>query len=171
MASVVSSTLPARRRLVRSVRQSSRTGSMNLFRTKARKFLVAVACLILLTVVWSFAHDWYLRTHPDTAFRAITGRELPAGVRATAYGHEMTDNLFHTTHYWLLEGSPSALRQVTSGTGFFESEDAQHMMPDLRRMFGSSVAVTQVVAGYEWELGRDRWYCIFAGESTACYAH
>lgn len=144
---------------------------MNLLRTKTRKLLVAVACLILLAVVWSFARDWYLRTHPDTAFRAITGRELPAGVRATAYGHEMNDNLFHTTHYWLLAGSPSALRQVTNGTGFVESEDAREMMPDLRGLFGVSTASTQVVAGYEWELGRDRWYCIFAGETTAFYAH
>jgi hypothetical protein len=144
---------------------------MNLLRTKTRKLLVAVACLILLAVVWSFARDWYLRTHPDTAFRAITGRELPAGVRATAYGHEMNDNLFHTTHYWLLAGSPSALRQVTNGTGFVESDDARDMMPDLRQLFGVSGISTQVVAGYEWELDRDRWYCIFAGETTAFYAH
>lgn len=144
---------------------------MNRLRTITRKPLVAVACLILLALAWSFARDWYLRTHPDTAFRAITGRELPAGVRATAYGHGMTDNLFHTTHYWLLAGSPSALRQVTNGTGFVESDDAREIMPDLRELFGVSVVSTQVVVGYEWELDRDRWYCIFAGETTAFYAH
>jgi len=104
-------------------------------------------------------------------YQAITGRELPAGVRATAYGHEMNDNLFHTTHYWLLSGSASALRQVTNGTGFVESDDAREMMPDLGRLFGVSGVSTQVVTGYEWELGRDRWYCIFAGETTAFYAH
>jgi hypothetical protein len=144
---------------------------MNLLRTKTRKLLIAVACLILLAVVWTFARDWHLRTHPDTAFKAITGRELPTGVRATAYGHEMNDNLFHITHYWLLAGSPSALRQITNGTGFVESDDARSMMPDLRRLFGVASFSTQVVAGYEWELDRDRWYCIFAGETTAFYAH
>ena len=144
---------------------------MNLLRTTTRKLLAAVACLIVLAVGWSFARDWHLHTHPDTAFRAITGRELPAGVRATAYRHEMNDNLFHTTHYWLLAGSPLALRQVTNGPGFVESDDARWMMPDLLRLFGVSGVSTQAVAGYEWELDRDRWYCIFAGETTAFYAH
>ncbi|MEY2789467.1 MAG: hypothetical protein RLZZ34_2610 [Verrucomicrobiota bacterium] len=143
---------------------------MKFLRTTIGKVLLVGVSLIVVAFLWSFGRDRYRRSHPDAAFRAITGRELPTGVRATAYGHEMTDNLFHTTHYWLLAGSPSALRQVTSGTGFVESEDARYFMPDLRNMFGNSV-VTQVVVGYEWELDRDRWYCIFAGETTACYAH
>ncbi|NJM55929.1 MAG: hypothetical protein HC841_08600 [Verrucomicrobiae bacterium] len=144
---------------------------MKLLRTTLGKVVLMGASLVVIAFGWKVARDLYWRTHPDVAFRAITGRELPAGVRAQKYGHEMNDNLFHTTHYWLLDGSPSALRQVTNGTGFVESEDARWMMPDLHRMFGSEVVTTQVVAGYEWELGRDRWYCILAGETTACYAH
>ena len=144
---------------------------MRLLRTRIGKVLLLGASLIIVGLLWSFGRDHYWRSHPDAAFRAITGRELPAGVRATAYSHEMNDNLFHTTHYWLLAGSPTALRQVTNGTGFAESEDARYMIPDFLRLFGSSVAATQVVAGYEWELGRDRWYCIFSGETTAFYAH
>jgi hypothetical protein len=144
---------------------------VKLLRTRIGKVLLVGASLILLTVLWSFGRDRYWRSHPEAAFRAITGRELPTGVRAMAYGHEMTDNLFHTTHYWLLAGSSSALRQVTNGTGFVESDDAREMMPDLRQLFGVSAVSTQVVAGYEWELDRDRWYCIFAGETTAFYAH
>ena len=83
----------------------------------------------------------------------------------------MNDNLFHTTHYWLLAGSRPALRQFTNGTGLVDSEDAREIMPDLQRLFRVSGISTQVVAGYEWELDRDRWYCIFAGETTAFYAH
>ena len=45
------------------------------------------------------------------------------------------------------------------------------MSPDLKRLFGVSGVSTQIVAGYEWELDRDRWYCIFAGEEIAFYAH
>jgi len=147
------------------------TPPVKLLRTKIGKVLLAGLSLILLVIVWDFGRDRYWRSHPDAAFRAITGRELPAGVHATAYSHEMTDNLLHTTHYWLLAGSPAALRQLTNDTGFVESEDARDMVPDLRRVFGVSDVSTQVVAGYEWELDRDRWYCIFAGETTAFYAH
>lgn len=144
---------------------------MKLLRTRFGRVSGVGRSLIILAILWSFWRDHYWRFHPDAAFRAITGRGLPAGVRATAYGHEMNDNLFHTTHYWLLAGSPSALRQVTNGTGFVESEDARYMMPDLHCLFGGGLIATQVVAGYEWELGHHRWYCILAGDTTALYAH
>lgn len=144
---------------------------MKLFRTRIGKILLVAGSLIALAILWSFGRDLYWRQNPDVAFRAITGRELPAGVRATAYRYEMNDNFLHTTHYWLLAGSPSGLRQVTNGTGFVESNDAAFMMSDFQHSFGPGVVTTQVVAGYEWDLGRDRWYCILAGEKTACYAH
>lgn len=132
--------------------------------------LVAALC-IAISFLWSVGQDFYWRSNPTSAFRAITGRDLPPGVTATAYNHEMTDNLFHTTHYWLLAGSPSALRKVTEGTGFVESPDALHMVPSLTLLFGSATAHPKVAVGYEWELDHDRWYCIFEGEATACYAH
>ena len=144
---------------------------MKFLRTKIGKVLLVAASVLIVAFLWSFGRDLYWRLNPDAAFRAITGRELPIGVRAMAYTHKLTDNLFHTTHYWLLEGSPSALLQVTNGTDFEESDDAFVMAPDLRRMFGVSIVSTQIVAGYEWELDRDRWYCIFAGRTNAFYAH
>ena len=144
---------------------------MKPIRIRIGKCVVIGVSLVVIAFLWSFRRDRYWHSHPDAAFREIIGRDLPAGVRARAYGHEMKDNLFHTTHYWLLGGSASALRQVINGTGFVESEDARYMMPDLHSVFGGSVIATQVVAGYEWEADRNRWYCIFAGETTACYAH
>lgn len=144
---------------------------MKLLHTRIGRIFLAGASLIVLISLFGFGRDLYYRWFPNVAFRAITGRELPSGVSATAYGSAMTDALFHTTHFWLLAGSPTALRQITNGTGFVESEGARYMVPDLRRMFGGSVVATQVVAGYEWEIARDRWYCIFAGETTAFYAH
>jgi hypothetical protein len=144
---------------------------VKLPRTRIGKVLLVGSSFIVAALSWSFGLDRYWRLHPHAAFRSITGRALPPGVRAKAYGREMNDNLFHTTHYWLVAGSPSALLQVTNGTGFVVSEDARYMMPDLHRTFGSGIEATQVVVGYEWELGRDRWYCILAGETTAFYAH
>jgi hypothetical protein len=128
--------------------------------------------LLLSVVLFQLVRDRHRRSHPDAAFKAITGRSLPPGVRSIAYTHKMTDNLFHTTHYWLLEGSPSALRQVTNGTGFQESlEDALIVASELHPLFGVTWPAKEIVAGYEWELDRDRWYCIFAGETNAVYAH
>ena len=108
---------------------------------------------------------------PSAAFTAITGRELPSGVTATQYRHEMTDNLFHTTHYWTLRGDITSLRQVVHGTGFFESGDARYALPDMKALFGLALGQSDVVTGFEWELDRDRWYCIFRDEQTALYAH
>ena len=72
---------------------------MKLLRTRIAKVLLTGVSLILFAILWSFAREWYWRSHPDAAFRAITGRELLAGVRAMEYGREMNDNFLHTTHY------------------------------------------------------------------------
>ena len=130
------------------------------------------AAIVVIVLVALFGQSLVFHLFPTFAFRHITRRPVPPGVRITAYESEVTDNLFHTTHYWMLTGSPSGLRQVIVGTGFEESlEDALGMMPDLSELFGVSLSSTQVVAGYEWELDRDRWYYIFAGETNALYAH
>ena len=133
---------------------------------------VLVAAIVLIVLVAVFGRSIVFHLFPTFAFRLVTGRPIPPGVRITAYASEVTDNLFHTTHYWMLAGSPSGLRQVIVGTGFEESlEDARAIMPELSELFGVPLFSTQVVAGYEWELGRDRWYYIFAGETNALYAH
>lgn len=54
---------------------------------------------------------------------------------------------------------------------FVESADAPATIPDLHQLFGVSGVSTKVAAGDGWELDRDRWYCIFAGETMAFYEH
>lgn len=144
----------------------------------AARILRPVRVMLLLAIVlvsvfaWNFARDKYWHKHPASAFRTITKRELPTGVSAIAYAHQMTDAILHTTHYWLLTGTSSSLRQVTNGTGFSESDDAQYCVPG-PAIFGVLNVSTQVVAGFEWGqyLERDRWYVIFTGETNAVYAH
>lgn len=139
----------------------------SFFGKKAAAFgFILVFCLIA-----TFTQHAYRSARPQSAFEAITGRSLPAGVTATQYGTDITDNLFHETHYWLLAGDASSLRRVTEGTGFFLSDDAPHILPDMQDLFGLPLTSTDVVAGYEWELDRDRWFCIFRGEQSALYAH
>jgi hypothetical protein len=136
-----------------------------------RKPFMVVALLLLLAAGGLGAWSWYLRAHPEVAFRWLTGRDLPPGVRAVAYANEITDNLFRTTHYWQLEGTAPALRQVTEGTGFAEStEEARWILPDLNEMFGLPWTRSDVLIGYESELDHDCWYVIFAGETSALYA-
>jgi hypothetical protein len=140
----------------------------SLRRHRAKALIVlALGSVLVAAVVWPGG-----RPDPDAKFRAVTGRQLPPGVHATAYASETTDNLFRRTHYWLLTGPPAALRQVTAGTGFAESlEDARATLPDVQRLFGVPLSGKDVVAGYEAELDRNRWFCIFADGTTALYAH
>lgn len=118
-----------------------------------------------------FAQLAYRIVFPQSAFERITGRSLPSGVTVTQYRANITDNFFHVTHYWLLSGDASSLRRVTKDTGFTLSDDAVHMLPDLQDLFGLPLTRADVVAGYEWELDRDRWFYIFRGEQTALYEH
>jgi hypothetical protein len=130
------------------------------------KTLLAV-CLLAVPAVFYF---W--PAAPEARFRAVTGRDLPAGVHAIAYAGEQNDSLFHTTHYWLLSGSPSALRRVKDQTGFIDSlEDARWMLPDVKNLFGVCLSSKDLIAGYEREDGRDRWFWIFGDGTTAIYAY
>jgi hypothetical protein len=139
-------------------------------RKRIVQIVLVVGIGVVAVVSWKVGRDLYWRKHPDAAFTSITGRVLPPGVRATAYAHEINDNLFHTTHYWLLAGAPSELHKVIVGTEFERSdEDARNMLPNLRDLFGVDWSREEVAAGYEWEVGRDRWYYIFAGEDRALY--
>jgi hypothetical protein len=140
--------------------------------TKRRRFgQIALVTAILVGAVISVAagRDWYRRAHPRATFASITGRQLPLGVEVTAYAHAVTDNLFHTTHYWLLAGSASGLREVMIGGGFEPTEDGE--LPDLHALFGSGQATAEIVASYESNSARNHWYFIFAGETTALYAY
>jgi hypothetical protein len=137
-------------------------------RINRKKFLIGVGicfCVILML----FGQSIICHLFPAFAFRQITGRPIPSGIQVTAYGSAMTDNLFHTTHYWLLTGSPSGLREIIIGTGFAESEDGG--LPDMLQMFGVSLTETKIDKCFEWELDRDRWYFIFQGGTNALYAH
>jgi hypothetical protein len=135
------------------------------------KVAAAFGFILVFCLIATFTQHAYRSVRPQSAFESITGRSLPAGVTAIQYGTDITDNLFHETHYWLLTGDAASLRRVTEGTGFSLSDDAAHMLPNMQDLFDLSLTSADVVAGYEWELDRDRWFCIFRGEQSALYAH
>jgi hypothetical protein len=105
---------------------------------------------------------------PDRAFVEITGSALPPALKATAYNSELTDNLFHSSHYWLLSGPDQELRSFAISQGFAESsEDARHAVPNLPELFGRPA--TGFVAGYEKDNGRNSWLILLEG--VAVYVH
>lgn len=116
--------------------------------------------------------DTYWRAHPAEAFTAITERQLPPGVRAVALRTAVTDNLYHTSYVWLLEGSGADLRKVLDGTGFGRSDDdARGYIPSATDMFDISGNDAEMLEGYEWERDRDSWYLVLKGEKRAIYVH
>ena len=82
----------------------------------------------------------------------------------------MGDNFFHTTHYWLLEGTTADLRQVLVGTDFGRSdEDAKGVAPDAAVALATSIAIDDVIEGYERERSRDSWFLLLKGGTRAIY--
>lgn len=159
--------------MILNVRLTPQRHPMSRFipRSLAGKVAAAFGLILGLCLIATFTQHAYRSARPLSAFESITGLSLPAGVTATQYNADTTDNLFHETHYWLLSGDASSLRRVTEGTGFLLSDDAAHMLPDMQDLFALPLTSTDVVAGYEWELDHDRWFCIFRGEQSALYAH
>ena len=97
---------------------------------------------------------------------------MPQGVKAIAYKSKITDNLFHSSHYWLLRGSSKELYDLVNGTELGRSdEDALHSLPDTDQLF--NMPKQGVSAGYEedGQQGRRSWYCILKDETHAIYEH
>ena len=153
------------------IHKSAVSPLMKFLRTITGRILLIALSIVIAEVLRGFAMDRYWEAHPQKAFLPITRRGLPEGVHATKFRRTTDDNYRQTPNYWLLTGSPPALRQVTNNTGLVESEDARTMIPDLHDLFGDSDISTEIVTGYEWELDHDRWYWIFKGETTALYMH
>lgn len=125
--------------------------------------------IVLLVIAWHA----YLHLRPGESFRLITGRDLPAGVAATAYAHQINDNLLHTGHYWLLSGPPNRLRAVVEGAGFVRSdEETSWAIPDMEDLFGVALSRADFVEGYlSGQPPHDDLFVLFAGERTALYEH
>jgi hypothetical protein len=64
----------------------------------ARRFRIGILLALGSLAVGVIAGRFRGNSDPGSTFRAITGRELPAGVHATAYTSETGDNLFRATH-------------------------------------------------------------------------
>ena len=108
----------------------------------------------------------------DLGFEHYTGMRLPADIKAVAHKSEMTDNLFHTAHYWLLNGDVVAMRELATTFGLERSdEDAKFMLPDIQKVFDIDLGAGDIAEGYEGNPGggRDRWLFISSEKKTAVF--
>ena len=48
----------------------------------------------------------------DRGFFAVTGVGLPANLRVASHASDRNDNLFRTTHYWIVQGPIESLREL-----------------------------------------------------------
>lgn len=133
------------------------------------------AVLAVVMVAAIFAAGLFALSSPSRnsarAFAEDTGQQLPAGVSVVAYREATGDNFLHTSRYWLLKGDPDSLRQLADGPDFAASlEDSRLALPDMPELFRKPWQPSDVVAGFEQDQGRGRWYWIFSGEREALYA-
>ena len=119
---------------------------------------------------YTFGMPAYRRANPDAAFSSLVGEQVPSGVRIVRYSSGFTDNFFHTTHFWLVEGDVSALRKLVEGTRFGRSdEDAAWELPDAASQFGLKLTPQDLAEGYESDDDRNRWFLVLKGKQQAIY--
>ena len=112
----------------------------------------------------------YRRANPDATFASLVGVPVPTGVRIVQYSSAHTDNFFHTTHFWLVEGDINAMRKLIQGTRFARSdEDAAWRLPEAGSPLGLKVTPQDLAEGYESDDARNRWFLVLKGQQQAIY--
>jgi hypothetical protein len=126
--------------------------------------------VVLVAGSYAFGIPAYRRAHPDEAFSSLVGVPVPSGVRIVRYSSGVTDNFFHTTHFWLIEGNVGALRKLVEGTRFDHSdEDAGWELPDAALQFGLKLTPQDLSEGYESDDPRNRWFLVLKDQQQAIY--
>ena len=138
-----------------------------------RKWKIAAWTASIVAIggfAYVFGLEGYRKAHPETAFSALVGVQVPAGVRVRQYASAVNDNLFHTAHFWLLEGDADSLRKVVAGTQFGRSdEDARWFLPEAGAQFDLKLTPKDLAEGYESGDPRNRWFLILEGQRRAIY--
>jgi hypothetical protein len=135
---------------------------------------IVTAGIAVILCVMVLAQTLLRFSGADRGFRNYTGVSLPPGVGALGHGSSAwKDPLFHTTHYWLLDGPSESLRALATAFKMHRSdEDARAMMPDMQKLFGVAIPISQMTEGYAGsaDKNRDRWLVILANGRGAVFA-
>ena len=139
-------------------------------RSKWKSAIWSASIAAVVVGVYAFGMPAYRRANPDAAFSSLVGSQVPAGVRIVGYSSALTDNLFHTTHFWLVEGDISALRKLVDGTSLGRSDqDAAWELPEAASRFGLKLTPQDLAEGYESEDPRNRWLLVIKDKQQAIY--
>jgi hypothetical protein len=126
---------------------------------------------VALLIVGGIATERLRFESPDRGFRSETDHDLPAGVVATAHASEITDNFFHTSHYWLLQGPEARLRELAPMFGLARSDkDSSEMLRSDVMPLGEQPHLAE---GYEGNIdgGRDRWLLVLQPGDRAVFVY
>lgn len=140
-------------------------------RRRWRKALIVIGVIILF-FAGGEAYDSRQLHSSDRGYRWVTGRDLPANTVAMEHASIMNDNLFHTTHYWLVQGPRENLRELAPAPGFERSDqDAADHLSDIEQLMPLGEA--KMLEGYEGSVdgGRDHWLLILEPGDRAVFIY
>jgi hypothetical protein len=138
-----------------------------------RKWPVVLAIGAVLLILGGIATERLRFESPDHGFRSETDHDLPAHVVATAHASEITDNFFHTSHYWLLQGPEASLRELAPMFGLARSDqDSNEMLRTVPEVMPLGEP-PRLAEGYEGSLdgGRDRWLLVLQPGNRAIFVY
>ena len=137
---------------------------------KLKTAVWAVSFVAVVAGAYAFGMPAYRRANPDAAFSSLVGVRIPSGVRIVRYSSGLTDNFFHTTHFWLFEGDVGGLRKLVEGARFSRSDDdAAWELPYAAAQFGFKLTPQDLAEGYESDGARNRWFLVLKGKQQAIY--
>jgi hypothetical protein len=98
-----------------------------------RKRIIIAAIIALGLFVMLFGQGVVFHLFPEFAFRQLTGRPVPPGVRVTAFTSKTNDNFFRNTYYWRLEHNADGFTLLQQGAEFhFYSDDVAGYIAEVR---------------------------------------
>lgn len=137
-----------------------------------QRWLIATAVAVVALFLGGIATERMRFESADRGFRSETDHDLPANVMAVAHTSEIADNLFHTSHYWLLQGPEANLRELAQAFGLARSDaDSTEMLRAIPEVMPLG-DVPRLAEGYESHLdGHDRWLLVLQPGNRAVFVY
>ena len=137
---------------------------------RSRRWLIAILAIFLFFFLGHEAQKRRFNTG-DRGYSSVTSKNPPANLHAMAHASEMDDNLFHTSHYWIVQGPIESLRELAPAPGFERSDaDAREVLESISVIL--PVGNARMLEGYEGSEtgGRDHWLTILEPGDRAVFA-
>jgi hypothetical protein len=134
-----------------------------------RSVIFSVPLLIMVLVLLAHVKYVYRDFFPNSAWNELIPTPVPNGLKLTGYTWKYTDNLFHISQYFLLEGSEEKLIELASNLNLGLSQDAMYSYPNEIIISGVKLSQYSVKYGYEGAQNRNDWYWLVKERPIAIY--